>query len=296
MLNLCIWEPQQQPVAIVQIVHGMIEFIERYDAFARYLTERGILVVGHDHLGHGQSVNDASEYGMLEQGSGMQEIIADVYQISQRFKGEYPKIPYIIFGHSMGSFILRAYLMRYSAEISGAILCGTGEQSPILTSFGWVFASIIEAFKGKHYRSVLLETLSSGKFNKKFETNEHQTGAEWLTRDEAEVEKYIHDYRTQFIFTVSAYKELFKLLIKVNSQSAFQAVRQDLAIFVVAGEDDPLGDFGKGVRLVGEKFEKTGHHNIELKLYPEYRHEILNEIGKEIVYADIFSWIQKECL
>lgn len=202
------WIPEDVKVrAVLQIVHGMVEYVDRYDDFARFLGAQGIVVVGDDHLGHGDSVASQEDWGYLGD-NGFECIVNDVRKIQKQFKKRFPGVPYYILGHSMGSFLTRYFLIKYGREVDGAIIMGTGYYSVPIAVFGKVLTQAVAAVKGWRYRSALVNKLAFGSYNKGFAPA--RTDFDWLSRDEATVDAYVGEPRCQFIFTLNAYHEMFK--------------------------------------------------------------------------------------
>lgn len=280
------------PKAILQLAHGMVEFIDRYDDFAKFLNKHDILVVGHDHLGHGHSVVSQDEWGFFDDHDATQYLIDDMHHITMVFKESYPNVPYFVFGHSMGSFITRYYLTQYSQVVDGAIICGTGQNPKLELIGGKTLAGIISTFKGNRYRSKLIDDLAFGSMNKAVKNP--RTDKDWLSRDPKQVDLYLGEPRCNFMFTLNGYKHLFDTCLKVQDKKYINNIRKDLPILMISGDEDPVGGKeGKRVLEVYEQFKSIGINNIECILYPEYRHEILNEINNDIVYNDVLNWIEK---
>lgn len=274
--------------AIIQISHGMAEHKERYEDFAGFLTSKGFAVFINDHLGHGQSVADESELGYFGEKDGFRDIVSDLKSLTDIAKAEYPDVPFFIFGHSMGSFLARSYCEKYSAHIDGAIFCGTSGTNPG-AGIGAMLSSFIAKKKGSHYRSEFIDTLAFGNYNKRFEG---RTKYDWLTRDETVVDKYIDDPLCGFLFTAAGYRDLFTLLKSVSVKAWYDSLPYSLPILLISGALDPVGDYSKGVAQVYKDLKDTGHKDVTLKLYDNSRHEILNEISKEVVYADVADWVK----
>lgn len=293
-LNGYIWRPEEkEPKAILQIVHGMVEHIDRYDEFAKRLTKKGYLVVGYDHLGHGGSVVEESDYGYFAKKEGHRLLIKDIRRLYKKMKMTYPETPYFLMGHSMGSFLVRRYLTIYGGEgLDGAIIMGTGRQKFPVALFGVGVAELLKKWKGDRYRSKWINQLAFGGYNRKFDSP--KTDSDWLSRDEEQVKKYCDDSRCQFIFTVSAYQDLFRVLCEIEKKGNLKRMRKDLPILLIAGQEDPVGDFGKAVKKLYNQYQKLGIKDVELKLYAEDRHEILNELDRECVYQDLYYWMEKK--
>lgn len=283
-----VWKPQN-PKMLLQISHGMVEHIERYEDFALFLNEHNILVFGNDHLGHGKTVNSEEDFGYFCKQNAETNVIDDLYKLTCIMKNQYKDLPLIFLGHSMGSIFLRAYLCKYGNELDGAIIMGTATENKELIKVGIRLTQRIAKIKGWKYRSKLVDKLAFGGFNKRFGK---KGGKEWLTRDNNQVLKYVNDKRCSFIFTVNAYNALFKIIDTLNDDVNLHKMPKDLHILIVSGKDDPVSKFGKSVLEVYEKFNEIGLYNVNYKLYDECRHEILNELDKEIIYNDILNWVE----
>lgn len=281
--------PDGEIRAILQISHGMVEYVERYEAFALYLNSKGILVTGNDHLGHGKSINSRDELGYFAKEDGNHAVLYDLYQLTQITKEKYPGIPYFLLGHSMGSFYARQYLCVFGHELAGAIIMGTGCQSLALVQAGRLLTSLIALFKGWHYRCEFVNNMAFGSYNKKFEPA--RTSKDWLSKDGAIVDKYVADEYCNFIFTLNAYYNMFTGISRLYNKKILSQMPKSLPVFFVAGEDDPVGDFGKGVLKAVDMFKNTGMQNVKVKLYPTDRHEILNETDFRQVYDDLYTWL-----
>lgn len=279
------WIPEGEVTAVLQMCHGMVEYIDRYHEFADFLTKHGVYVVGHDHLGHGKSVVSQEKLGFFHETDGNAYVIADIQQLRMQTAKKYPGVPYFIMGHSMGSFLVRQYLGLYSGGLSGAIIMGTGEQPSLVVNAGKLVCKIIAAIKGWDYRSKFVNNLAVGAYEKKM-------GAAWLSKNPENVKEYHEDPLCGFIFTVNAYYHMFSGIAKMNQQEKEGKVAKSLPLLFVAGKDDPVGNYGKGVENVYNKYKKCGYQDVQLKLYEEDRHEILNEEDKDVVFQDILAWLE----
>lgn len=279
------WIPEGEVIAILQICHGMVEHIERYDDFARFLAKNGIYVVGHDHLGHGKSVTSKEKMGFFHDKDGNACVIGDIHQLRESTQKKYPDIPYFMLGHSMGSFLLRQYLGQYSRGLAGAIVMGTGDQPGIVLGAGKFVCKTIAAFKGWTHRSNFVNNLAVGGYEKKM-------GRAWLSKNVANVEKYKKDPLSGFVFTLNGYYHMFDGMSKMNKSEKQGKAEKSLPIFFVSGDEDPVGNCGKGVTTVFNKYKKQGYQDVEIKLYNGDRHEILKEDDKDVVFQDIFNWIK----
>lgn len=286
------WAPNVEPVAVLQIVHGMVEFIERYDEFAEYLAGNGIVVVGNDHLGHGQSVANEDRYGFFKLENGNEALLTDINALRLNTAENYPDLPYFILGHSMGSFLTRQYLARYGEGLAGAIIMGTGSQPTVMLNVGKGLSSLIASVKGWDYRSKFIDNLAFGAYNKRFEPS--RTSRDWLTKDADIVDAYIANPRCTFMFTVNGYYNLFYSIKDCQNKKNIDRIPKDLPVFFVAGKDDPVGNFGKGVEKACDGFIRAGIKDVNIKLYKDDRHEILNETDRKTVFDDILKWIQSK--
>lgn len=276
--------------AIIQIAHGMAEHKERYDEFATFLAENGYAVFVHDHLGHGESVDSIENLGFFGEEDGWKNLVNDCYTITKYAREVFPGKPVVLFGHSMGSFIARAYTQMYDMTLDAAIYCGTSGNNPA-AGMGIMLADAIARSKGAKHKSELINSVAFGTYNKKIKP--HRTAFDWLSRDNAEVDKYVADDYCGFMFTACGFRDLFSVLKYVSGKSWYKSVRKSLPILFVSGDADPVGEYGKGVRQVVADLKKTGHENVELKLYKESRHEILNDFDRKTVMNDVLEWLDK---
>lgn len=284
------WIPDGEVRAVLQISHGMSEHIERYRGFAEHLAGRGVLVVGHDHLGHGGSAASEDDYGYFAEENGNRILIQDLYKVFRLTKKEYGNVPYILFGHSMGSFLARQYLCCHGAELDGAVICGTGYQPEIIVKSALAICKIEAALFGWRYRSRLLRFMSFGSYNAKFRPN--RTDSDWLSRNEENVDAYRADSRCGFAFTVNGYYNMFLGMYKIIRKEYLEHMPKTLPVFFIAGAEDPVGNAGKGVLRVVKMFQDIGMKNVSCRLYPQDRHELLNEPDREEVYEHILKWME----
>jgi alpha-beta hydrolase superfamily lysophospholipase len=286
------WLPEGIEVrAVLQIVHGMVEYIDRYDDFARFLCERGIAVVGADHLGHGASAASEEDLGYFGE-DGFACIVSDQMKILKQFKKRFPGVPYYILGHSMGSFITRYFLIDHGNEVDGAIIMGTGYQPAGITLLGKVVTRSMALVKGWRYRSSFVNQLAFGSYNKGF--SPARTDYDWLSRNEASVDAYVADAKCQFVFTLNGYYEMFKGLAVIVKKSNLAKMPKELPVLFVSGGADPVGNDGHGVQKVYDMFVLAGMENMDIRFYEGARHEILNEINRQEVYDDLYDWMQQE--
>lgn len=280
----------REPVGIIQLAHGMIDYVGRYKLFAEYLCERGFIFAGADHIGHGDTAACAEDLGYFAERDGYKLVVDDVKRVNEYLKESYPGLPIVLFGHSMGSFVSRLYATKYPESIDGLVIHGTAGKNPILP-LGILLTKIIKAFRGERHRSAFVRSLADGGYNKSFDKSEGE-GA-WLTRDGAMVADRPSNPKTNFTFTVSGYIDLFKMLGECNSPKWFAAFPKNLPTLVISGADDPVGDFGKGVHFVHNGLLAAELSDLELKLYEGARHELFNETNREEVFADIGAWLSR---
>jgi len=285
------WIPDETVKAVLQITHGMVEHIERYREFCVWMAEHGIAVIGHDHLGHGKSVSNQDEFGYFGPRNGITNVVKDIRRVTVCCKKMYPDKKLILLGHSMGSFLTRKYMSVYPDGPDGFILMGTGAPPEALVAAGCVLAGSMRKLKGELYRSGLLYKLSLGSYNAKFEPV--KTPYDWLTRDESLSKDFEEDEYCKFIFSAAAYHDFFRLILDVAKEEKAGHVRTDAPILIISGDNDPVGDNGKGVRKVYERLHMAGVEHLEEVLYEEARHELVHEINRLEVFADIHEWIME---
>ena len=283
------WEPESgKPEYIVQIIHGMAEHVERYAAFAEFLTAQGCVVVAEDHLGHGKTAENGT-YGYFCKQDPATVVVRDVHRLKKLTQERYPGVPYYILGHSMGSFILRNYLFRYGKGIDGAIIMGTGQQ-PLYLPIGLKCTSALASlFGGAAKPSEFINKASFGTYLKRIPNP--RTNYDWLTKDEKIVDQYIADPQCGFTFTGNGFKTLAELILRLNRKSNLSKMPVTLRVLIMSGGEDPVGDYGEGPKKVLEQFKAEGMQRVTLKIYEGDRHELLNELDKEQVYKDIWQWI-----
>lgn len=285
-----VWTPQGEARGILQLCHGMCEYIDRYDHFARYLAGNGFIVCGNDHIGHGQTAGSEEKLGYFAPSDGAQHLINDVHQLRKWMQEETAGLPYFLLGHSMGSFITRNYIVQHPKGLSGYICCGTSGPNP-LASVGIRTANHMIKKHGDRYRSSLLKSLAFKNYNRKYGKGAPEFA--WVSRDEAVTEAYEKDPYCNFTFTAGAFRDLFTLLQTVSQDDWAGKVNKYLPILLLSGEMDPVGGYGKGVEKVYRRLSDSGVYDLKYKLYLGARHELLNETNREEVYVDILNWINK---
>ena len=284
--------PEGEIKAVFQIAHGMAEHLERYEKLAQFLTDNGIAVYINDHIGHGKSIKNDDELGYFGANDGWKNFVEDCHTLTEIAKKENEGKPYVFFGHSMGSFVARAYAFKYSKEINSAVFCGTSGANP-LAGIGKVVAGLIAKVKGDHHRSKLIDKMSFGAYN---DRTEKRTAFDWLSVDKKNIDDYIADPYCGFLFTATGSKDLVSLLAYVSEPTWYSQFDKDLPVFLISGGDDPVGQYGKGVHEVSDGLKKAGVKSVDMKLYNGYRHEILNEPDLfPTVAGDILDFVKKTC-
>ena len=280
-------EPKGTLRGVVQISHGMSEHIGRYLPFFRFLANEGFVVCGNDHLGHGKSCPDNSRLGFFAPEKGYQYLIEDLHLVSLELKKRYPDLPFFLFGHSMGSMIVRLYLSKYSSLLNGVVICGTAGPNPASKAGMLLYRQVI-ASKGMMYRSQKLKQLIFGSYNNRF--HHPKSDCAWLSRDEQMVEAYENDPLCNFPFTASAYLDLLSLQYYSNTHLWYRTLDPKLPMLLISGSMDPVGNYGKGVTAVEKQLRRAGIQDLTMWLYPEARHELLNETNRDEVMRDVLSW------
>ncbi len=286
------WLPEAAPRAVLQLSHGVDEHILRYDGFARFLNDQGILVVGNDHLGHGRSVREEADFLWFSERDGWRHAVDDLHQVYLQTRAAYPDKPYFLMGHSMGSFLARTYLIRYPGGLSGAILSGTNQMPGLMQAAGRALARGDIRRHGTKNRSKCINALAFGAYNKRFAPN--RTAADWLSRDEAAVDKHNADPLCNRDITSGLFYEMLGGLRWIKDPRNLRKMDLDMPVYFFAGDADPVGRQGKGVRQAYQSFRKAGCREVTLKLYPGGRHEMLQETNKAEVYGDILAWLNRQ--
>ena len=290
------WMPdsQSRAVCVVQVVHGMAEYAERYEEFAQFMTDRGIVVTGEDHLGHGKSVGENGTYGYFCEQDPATVLVRDVHRLKKITQELYPGVPYVILGHSMGSFITRNYMYRYGSGIAAAVVMGTGMQPLAVLKISKAIARLQRVFCGPAHVSRLIDKLAFGSYNKRI--GNARTPFDWLSRDAERVDRYIADPMCGFVFTVNGFSTLFELISRLYRRENLQQIPKNLPVYMVSGTGDPVGGYGKGVQKAYDSLREAGLENIELKLYEGGRHELMNETNRTEVMQGIYEWLKRTVL
>ena len=277
------WEPR----AVVQVLHGLAEHIDRYERFATACNRRGIAVVGHDHRGHGAAA-EATQLGHFGDKDGWSRVIDDAYAVFRATEREYRDLPIILLGHSMGSYIAQDLVMRKTPAIAGLLLSGSTWPKRSDVRFARLLAVILCALRGRRAPGQVFDKMVFKTYNKHFEPN--RTEFDWLSRDELEVDRYIHDPKCGSLSSYALWRELFGGLLNISTREALRKAPDELPILITGGELDPVGGRAALERLAAE-YRTTDHSDVTLKLYPEGRHEMLNETNRDAVTKDWLDWI-----
>jgi alpha-beta hydrolase superfamily lysophospholipase len=287
-LNVVLWDVES-PKGIVQIAHGMIEYVERYDRFAKFLNSKGFVVVGNDHLGHGYTASSIDDLGYMNGPYADVSIVRDMHRVSVAVKRRYPNLPLFLVGHSMGSFLSRRYAMSYGDEIDGLILMGTGEESKASINMGKFTVMLNSLIFGERHRSTVIALMLIGRYNLKF-LNE-KSYRSWISANVENRTRSGVDRYCTYKFTNKGYRALLDTLGYITNQNHVRLIPNDLPVLFVSGSDDPVGAFKKGVNEASNKMIDAGVNDVEIIFYDGMRHEILNEDGYELVHNDIYEWI-----
>lgn len=281
------YDPERKPKGILQIVHGMLEYIDRYDELARYMVSEGYYVIGHDHLGHGDSVSHSSELGYVGK-HGAVLWLRDIEQIRKMAAAYMPKLPYIMLGHSMGSYLVRRYLIYHGKKVNGAIIMGTGHQPTALIKAGLLITYATMIRKGTKGQSKLLNHLTCSGFAKQYPDNA-RTGS-WMSRDPQVLLSALKDKKMNYDFTLNAFESLFRTIEEVIDPKRASRMPKTLPLLILSGDEDPVGENGKGIVRFRKMLTKIGMKNISCMMYPGNRHELINDLDKKQVFLDIRDW------
>lgn len=297
-----LWEPDERelngrsrPRALVQIVHGMSEHAGRYLPFVEFLCAQGFAVCAHDHVGHGRTAAGANDLGHMPLRNGEDVLVNDVQALRMQAIGRLGiKMPYVLFGHSMGSFIARVYLTRYAFGVRAAIICGTGQQPLIMTGAGRFLCCVMARLHGERRHSKLAHALGAGAFARS--VKDARTDADWISTDADVVDAYLADPLSGQMFTVGAYGTLAQLATDAQRRRLAARIPHGLPMLLVAGADDPVGEYGRGVHRAVEEYRAAGVETVDEIIYPGARHEILNEPIAADVQRDILNWLERRGL
>ena len=284
--------PDGKPRAVVQIAHGIAEHIDRYRPFMEFLADNGFVAAGNDHLGHGKSIRVPAEQGFFAEKDGWWRVVDDMDKLHDIMSKEYPELPYVLFGHSMGSFLTRTYLIKHPDKYDAVILSGTGHQSPALVLGGNAAASVMAKLNGAMGDGAKLDSLAFGTYLSKIENP--RTKFDWLSRDAEQVDKYIADPLCGFVGKIGLYRDMMQGIKFITNEKNIAQMNKEKPVYFMSGDGDPVGDYGKGVERAYKAFCNAGLHDVFMRLYPGGRHEMLNETNKEQVYQDILNWLNEK--
>lgn len=286
-----VWDNAEKPRGVVQIFHGMAEHAGRYADFAGFLNRNGFIVYADDHRGHGKTAGSIDELGCIGD-DGFNMMVKDEHLLTGIIKEKHPGLPVYIFAHSFGSFLGQDYIERYGNEISGIILSGSAARKGPEINLGMTIAAIQRAFWGERRKSRLIHTMAFGSYNSRIKNPKSKFA--WLTRDEETVKKYEDDPFCGTVFTIGFYYYMFKGLLGLYTKEKLDSIPKDLPVFLLSGDEDPVGDYGKSVKTLFEIYERLGLKNLGMKLYPGGRHEMHNETNKDEVFKDILEWLDNQ--
>lgn len=284
--------PDTAPKAVIQIAHGIADHIDRYRDFMLFLADNGYASVGNDHLGHGKSIGSDEEHGFFAEENGWDYVVSDMDKLHDIASAHFPGVPYVMFGHSMGSFLTRTYLIKHPDRYDAAILSGTGHQSKALVLSGLAMSEAFVKLYGPRRLGKELNDIAFGAYNKRIENP--RTEFDWVSSDPASVDKYINDPFCGFVAKVSVYRDMMSGIKFITDQKNINRMSKTQPVYFFAGKDDPVGEYGKGVERAYKAFCNAGLKDVFIRLYPGGRHEMLNEVNKEKVYSDVLEWLEQK--
>lgn len=281
------WLPEGEPRAVIQLAHGMAEHSGRYEPLAVDLTDAGFAVWIHDHRGHGDTAAEPSDEGYFADDQGWDTAVRDMHAVTDQIQATHPGLPIVFVGHSMGSLLGRDFVSRYGHQFAGAVFSGTGGDQGLLGKVGQALATAQARVRGRRHTSGLMNTLTFGAFNKGFAPA--RTDFDWLSRDESVVDAYIADPRCGQVFTAGFFADLLGGVNRLPG--VVERIPTGLPIYLFSGDRDPVGGNGVGVQGVADSLTAAGLTDVTLRLYEDGRHEMLNEINRDEVVADLIAWI-----
>lgn len=281
--------PDGKVRGVVQITHGIAEHIERYDAFMSFLASNGFVSAGIDLPGHGRSSRDNTEKGFFAKKDGWNRVVDDMHTLYLKMHAEYPDVPYILFGHSMGSFLTRTYIIRYPDDHDLVILSGTGHQSRALILGGCIAADMMCALNGADAWGEALNRIAFGSYLDRIK--DPRTPFDWLSRDEEAVDRYIADENCGFTAKNGLYRDMLHGISFITDARNIARMNPDKPVLFLSGAEDPVGEYGAGVERAYNAFRRALCKDVMMKLYPGGRHEMLNETNRDEVFQDILNWI-----
>jgi len=285
-LHFIVWKPESKPVSVLQIVHGMEEYIDRYDSFAKHMVALGWAVIGHDHLGHGQSGNyERGHFSDCAEGPHI--LVEDIYKITCKAKELWPDAKLSIMGHSMGSFLTRRYLCEHSSEVSSAVIMGSGWYPSISTGTAYYASLFTIVLRGRHVKSKILTSICSAPFLFAFRSEGKNA---WLSVDKPNADAFTTDPLRGFGFTAGAYQYMYKNLLEVSQHKLFDKIRRDLPVLFISGENDKVGG-ADAVRKMAHDYQKRGFTNVSQHIVADKRHELFFENNSEETMKVISNWL-----
>ena len=284
------WLPDGEPKAILQIAHGVTEYILRYEEFAKFLTEKGIAVVGNDHIGHGTSIAEGAERMYFGPEGRCDCVVEDIKKCLEITKNKFPNTPYCLLGFSLGSFLARTYLTKYPGTLNGAIIMGSGQLPPFQISIAKFMVNNEAKKVGEDHTSPTIQKLSYETYNKYFAPN--RTKYDWLCASTTSLDEYIKDTMRGEDFTAGLFRELLNGMAFTAKQSNIEKIDKNIPILFLSGDKDPVGEQGKGVIKAYDCFKKAGIKDVKMKLYPGLRHDILREDCKQDIFEYIYNWMK----
>lgn len=278
--------PTETPKGIVQIVHGMCEHKERYYPFMEYLTRKGFVVIIHDHRGHGASVKSPDHLGYMYE-AGWMGLVEDVKVVNDYIRKRYPFLTLTLLGHSMGSMVVRSFVKRYPELVDRLIVCGSPSRNP-MAKMGRTIATLISKFKGEFYRPMIMQNMSFGAYNKPFK--KEGWASAWVCSDPDILKEYHADPLCQFVFTCNGWINLMNLMIDCYDTDGWKVTNSSMNILFISGKDDPCRGSDAAFKDAVSRMKKVGYTNVTSKVYPQMRHEILNETDKAFVWDDVMRF------
>ena len=283
------WEPAGTPKGVVQIVHGIAEHIDRFEPVVEYLNGCGYVVVAEDHMGHGRSIGNDGIRGYFH--GGWFAAVEDSRQLMRYTMRKYPDLPYVLLGISMGSFMVRTLIAKYpDSGISAVILCGTAWQPAGLLRIARTLAETVCKTTDETQPSEMLQKLMFGSYNRRIKSP--VSASAWLCRDNFVVENYDNDPLCGFPPSAGLVRDMMEGFRYIQDPEHLCRMRKDLPVFFIAGQEDPVGDYGKGVEACVQAFRSAGMTRVACTLYPQDRQDVLNELDRETVLADVTCWIE----
>lgn len=292
------WAPDsdEQIKGVIQLHHGLAEHSMRYDRLGSVLAENGFVLNAYDMRGHGHTAEDSiknkkGQFGKIADKDGFSRAVNDLYEITNALRLVYPGKKLFLLGHSFGSFVSQSFIQRFPSIFDGCILCGTCRQNKFLLHTGKFIAEVVKLFKGKNAPSKFLETLSFGSYNKKIENPKNKF--DWLSANEMNVSMYDMDNWCGIPLTTSFYTDMLSGIIEIQKNKNVNKISKDLPIYLLYGQNDPVGNYGKSVKQLYNIYKKKGIKNVSIKEYEGCRHEILNETISDTVEKDIIDWFSQ---